>query len=160
MFDAYTHYPYDGGVIDENTNCRVFFHAHREDEYGHFHTFCEDENGDLVHIIMISMNEKGEPQMLSTVNTWVTGDKYVKADKLKKYLNNFYIDPNSYKKEKRLIQFVNNILSSYKDTCYELFEERDRWVKDYGFTNYREPFEDRQFEVLSYKKIDVFTDLN
>lgn len=60
-YDPYTHYPYDGGIKDENTGYQVFFHIHRENEYGHFHTFGTDEKGELVHLVLISMSEVGKP---------------------------------------------------------------------------------------------------
>lgn len=155
VFDPYNHYPYDGGISDKNSGYRIFFHAHRENEYGHFHTFATDENGDLVHLVLISMNEQGKPIALATVNRWVTDDKYVKADVLKKLLDNFQMDSNLFI-ERRVVEFVYNILNAYKEDIYEIFDERDKWISDYVNTNYNEPFEDREFEILSEKKIELF----
>lgn len=156
VFDPYTHYPYDGGISDEKTGYRIFFHAHRPNEYGHFHTFATDENGDLVHLILISMDEEGVPIALATVNKWVTGDKFVKLDKLKNLLDNFQMDSKLFV-EKRVVEFVYNMLNAYKETIYELFEERDKWITDYVNKNFNEPFEDREFEVLSERKIDIIS---
>jgi len=152
--DPYTHYPYDGGITDTDTDCRIFFHAHRENEYGHFHTFVTDDNGDLVHLVLISMNENGEPLGISTVNRWVTDDKYVKADVLKKYLKSFQMEASLFK-EKRIVEFVKLILNAYEKEIFELFDERDRWIENYINTNYREPFEDKDYEILSERKIDL-----
>ncbi|WP_337873515.1 hypothetical protein, partial [Ignavibacterium sp.] len=148
VFDPYTHYPYDGGITDEKTGYRIFFHAHRPNEYGHFHTFATDENGDLIHLVLISMNKEGEPIALATVNRWVTDDKYVKADLLKNYLDEFQMNPDLFV-EKRVVEFVYNILNAYKETIYELFDKRDEWIKDYVNKNFNEPFEDREYEILS-----------
>lgn len=156
VFDPYTHYPYDGGISDEKSGYRIFFHAHRPNEYGHFHTFDTDDNGDLVHLVLISMNEEGQPIALATVNRWVTDDKYVKADVLKKFLDNFQMDSNLFV-EKRVVEFVYNILNAYKETIYELFDERDKWIKDYVNKNFNEPFEDRDFEILSERKIELIS---
>lgn len=155
-YDPYTHYPYDGGITDERTGYRIFFHAHRPNEYGHFHTFATDENGDLIHLVLISMNKEGEPIALATVNRWVTDDKYVKADLLKKFLDGFQINPDLFV-EKRVVEFVYNLINAYKDAIYNLFDERDEWIKEYVNKNFNEPFEDRDFEILSEKKIDVFS---
>lgn len=133
-----------------------FFHAHRDDEYGHFHTFIEDEDGELVHLILISMNEKGEPIKLATVNRWVTGDKYVKAEKLKSLFDKFEMDANLFP-EKRLIEFVNYTFKAYKEDIYKLFDERDKWIYDYAGKYFREPYEDRDFEILSSKDINIFS---
>lgn len=156
VFDPYTHYPYDGGITDEKTGYRIFFHAHRPNEYGHFHTFATDENGDLIHLVLISMNKEGEPIGLATVNRWVTDDKYVKADVLKKFLDGFQMNPNLFV-ERRVVEFVYNTLNAYKDTIYDLFDERDKWISDYVNKNFNEPFEDREFEVISERKIEIYS---
>lgn len=154
VFDPYTHYPYDGGITDEKTGYRIFFHAHRPNEYGHFHTFATDENGDLIHLVLISMDEEGSPIALATVNRWVTDDKYVKADVLKKLLDNFQMDSKLFV-EQRVVEFVYNILNAYEDLIYDLFDERDEWIKKYVNKNFNEPFEDRDYEILSERKISL-----
>jgi hypothetical protein len=154
-FDPYVHYPFDGGIKDVQTGYQLFFHAHREDEYGHFHTFATDEDGELVHLALISMNKSGELIGLSTVNRWVTGDKYVKADKLKKLSSGFYMNPSLYK-DSRVIEFVNNVFKAYQNELNDIFDERDVWIKNYAAKYYREPFEDRHYEILSDTKINLF----
>jgi hypothetical protein len=156
VFDPYNHYPYDGGISDEETGYRIFFHAHRENEYGHFHTFALDEKGELVHLVLISMDEQGKPIALATVNRWVTNDKYVKADVLNKLLDNFQMDPKLFV-ESRVVEFVVNVIKGYKEIIYELFDERDKWIKDYVNKNFNEPFEDRNFEILSQRKIEIYS---
>lgn len=153
--DPFTHYPYEGGIKDEKTGCQLFFHAHRENEYGHFHTFTTDESGELVHLILISMNKQGEPIGLATVNRWVTGDKYVKAGLLKKFAGSFFVDPALYK-DKRVVEFVNHIFKAFQEEINNLYDERDNRISEYVDKNYREPFEDRDLEVLSYKKVNLF----
>lgn len=152
VFDPYTHYPFDGGIKDENTGYQLFFHAHRDNEYGHFHTFAKDEDGELIHLILISMNKIGEPIGLATVNGWVTGDKFVNADKLKKLSDSFYVNPALYKDQKT-VQFINYVFKAYKEEINILFDKRDKWIDEYVHKNYREPFEDREFEILSYQEI-------
>ena len=154
-FDPMVHYPFDGGIVDPKTNSRVFFHTHRKNEYGHFHTFVEDDNGNLIHLVLISMNKKGEPIGLSTVNRWVTGDKYVNSEELKLHFEKFKINKFLFKEE-RVLEFIENLFKAYKKEIFTLFEERDTWIKNYVNTYYNEPFEDRKFEVLSSIKIDVF----
>jgi len=155
-YDPYTHYPIDGGIKDENTGCQLFFHIHRENEYGHFHTFATDENGELVHLILISMSEEGRPIGLATVNRWVTGDKYVKAEILKKLTESFFVNPSLFK-DPKAVEFVNHIFKAYNGEINQLYDERDRWIINYVNNNYREPFEDREYEILSERKIDLFT---
>lgn len=153
-YDPNVHYPYDGGIKDDKTGCQLFFHIHRKNEYGHFHTFATDDKVELVHLILISMNETGEPIGLATVNRWVTGDKYVKADVLKMLADKFYVEPSLFK-DKRIVEFINYIFKAYKQEIFELFDERDIWIKNYVNKNFNEPFEDREFEILSFKKINL-----
>lgn len=154
IFDPYTHYPFDNGIKDEETGCQLFFHAHRENEYGHFHTFARDENNELIHLLLISMDKQGNPLALATVNRWVTGDKYVKADKLKSLSDNFFVNPDLYK-DIRVVEFINNIFKAYRDEIFQLFDERDKWINNYVNNYFREPFEDRDFEILSQKTISL-----
>jgi len=154
IYDPYTHYPYDGGIKDEQTGYQLFFHAHRKNEYGHFHTFATNEDGELVHLLLISMSEEGKPIGLATVNRWVTGDKYVKAVQLKNFAENWYVDPSLFK-DKRVVDFINTVFKSYTDEIKVLFDERDEWIKRYADKYYREPFEDRDHEVLSYKELNL-----
>jgi len=151
-YDPYTHYPQDGGIKDTKTGSQLFFHIHRKGEYGHFHTFMKDEDGELVHLILISMNKDGEPIGLATVNRWVTGDKYVKSDVLNKLSENYFVDTSLYS-DSRVVDFVNSIFIAYNEEIKQLYIERDKWIADYVNKNYREPFEDRDYEVISFKKI-------
>jgi hypothetical protein len=93
---------------------------------------------------------------LATVNRWVTDDKYVKADVLKLLLDNFQMDSKLFV-EQRVVEFVYNSLNAYKDIIYNLFEKRDEWIMDYVNKNFSEPFEDRDFEILSEKKISLYS---
>jgi hypothetical protein len=156
VYDPYTHYPYDGGIKDEKTGYQLFFHIHRQNEYGHFHTFATDENGDLILLVLISMDENGKPIALATVNRWVTGDKYVKADVLKRLTDNFYVNPSLFP-DPKVIVFINDIFKASTDEIYQLYVERDNWIMNYVNNKFREPFEDREYEILSEKKIDLYS---
>lgn len=152
IFDPYMHYPFDNGIKDKATGCQLFFHAHRENEYGHFHTFARDENDELIHLLLISMDKQGNPLALATVNRWVTGDNYVKADKLKSLSDNFFVNPDLYN-DIRVVEFINNIFRAYREDIFQLYDERDKWINNYVNNYFREPFEDRDFEILSQKHI-------
>ena len=153
--EASAHYPNEDSIEDKISECQIFFHAHRKDEYGHFHTFSKNEDGELVHLIMISMDKKGRPIALSTLNRWVTGDFFVNSDELKKLIIEFEMNHDLFP-DKRIIEFIENIFLGYNDLIFELFEERDESVINYVRKNTREPFEDRDIEILSTRKIDVY----
>jgi hypothetical protein len=111
------------------TGSRVFFHAHLENEYGHFHTFIEDDDGELVHLVKISVDEKGSSLAPATVNRWVTRDKYVKSDRMKELLQPFTIDPELFE-DQRVLIFTNNIMEGYTDYIHEIFDESGEWIKN------------------------------
>ncbi|OGV04000.1 MAG: hypothetical protein A2330_01425 [Ignavibacteria bacterium RIFOXYB2_FULL_36_7] len=115
-----------------------------------------DENGELVHLVLISMDEQGKPIVLATVNRWVTGDKYVKADVLKKLTKDFYVNPSLFTDQK-VVEFVNDIFKAYSEEIFQLYYDRDKWIIEYVNKNFREPFEDREFEILSERKINLYT---
>lgn len=75
---------------------------------------------------------------------------------MKKFLDNFQMDSNLFV-ERRVVEFVYNILNAYKDVIYDLFNERDNWINNYVNKNFNEPFEDREFEILSERKIDLIS---
>lgn len=153
--DAGTHYPYEDSVEDTETNCQVFFHAHRKNEYGHFHTFVNNEKGELVHLIMISMDKQGKPIALSTLNRWVTGDFFVKSGELKQLFAKFKMKHDLFP-DKRIIEFIENIFTAYEPLIFELFDERDNSITNYVEQHANEPFEDRDVEILSSRKIDLY----
>lgn len=154
--DPLVHYPFDGGVLDEKTGYRMFFHAHRKREYGHFHTFYEKPNGSLVHLIMVSLNKKGYPIKLSTVNRWVTGDVFVKADEMKEHFLSFKMNDELFP-DARIGGFVRNLFIEFETEILLLMEERDLAIQNYVKKNTREPFEDREVEILSSVAIEVQT---
>jgi hypothetical protein len=149
------HYPFEDSIEDTKTHCQVFFHAHRKYEYGHFHTFVNNEKGELVHLIMISMDKNGKPIALSTLNRWVTGDFFVKSNELKLLFDTFRMNHTLFP-DKRIIEFIENIFLAYREQIFELFDERDKTVTKYVEQNTREPFEDRDVEILSSRKINLY----
>ncbi len=114
-FFEWEHYP-DDDIRDEESHSQFFYHAHslddRTGEHGHFHTFLrkegmpediipadvpkpedeEPEYDDLSHLICISMNNRSLPQKLFTVNRWVTGETWYRAEDVIRMLDRFEID--------------------------------------------------------------------
>ena len=152
--NAMVHYPFDGGVVDQSTGYRVFFHAHRKKEYGHFHTFFEKPDGELIHLVMVSMDKKGYPIKLSTVNRWVTDETYVNASEVKQHFLKFNMDSALFP-DPRIGEFVSHLFKEYSKDIQRLLEQRDETIKDYVKTYAREPFEDRSLEILSTMDISV-----
>ena len=113
-FYQWNHYP-KGDIYDNETHSQYFYHAHvkgsRPGEHGHFHTFLRAKgmppgmtpaphDGDvewprddaaLSHLIGISMDKKGFPIGLFSVNRWVTGETWYPAENVIAMLAHFDI---------------------------------------------------------------------
>lgn len=148
VLDPYRHYPSDNGVSDPITGHRFFFHAHRDQEFGHFHTFSKDQYGAPVHLVMISIDEQGQPIALSTVNQWVTGTRHIEANQMRPFIDAFSMSPSCYK-QPDLVRFVTETIGSHTSEIETLFHERDAWLKQYRSKNTADPFKDKSHEILS-----------
>ncbi len=153
VFDPTRHYPSVAGIVDPSTGHRFFFHYHRPDEFGHFHTFSIDGYGAPVHIAMITINEAGRATTLSTTNQWVTGTRYIPADQMKPFIDGFAM-AKSAQKDPALVSFINELIQGNKANILELYIDRDRWIERYKKTSQGNPFKDEQHEVLSSKEIN------
>ena len=116
--------------------------------------FAQNEDGELVHLILIWMNEEGKPVGLVAANRCGTGDKYVNGKVLKELTENFFIEPSLHS-DPRVVEFVKNIFWSYNREIQQLYDERDNWITDFVSKYYREPVEDRDNEILSFKEIKL-----
>lgn len=152
VLDPYRHYPSDAGIEDPSTGHRFFFHAHRDREFGHFHTFSKDQYGAPVHLVMISIDEQGQPIALSTVNQWVTGTRHIKANQMRPFIDAFEMNPSCYK-QPDLVRFVTETIGSHQSEIEALFHERDSWLKEYRSQNTADPFKDKSHEILSSRTI-------
>lgn len=154
--DPYRHYPSKTGIRDPKTGHRFFFHAHRKQEYGHFHTFSMDEYGASIHVAMVSINDQGVPTLLSTTNQWVTGTRYIPASGMERHINAFSIEPSVYS-QPDLVRFVTAIIQSHQSELMDLYKERDEWLERYRKAHSKDPFKDTAHEVLSSLPMKVAT---
>ncbi len=92
-FYEFDHCP-PGDIYESEAHAQYYYHAHRDGEHGHFHTFMREagmpegvhpvaqsepgylkERDDrLSHLIAISMGRQGVPIALFTTNRWVTAE--------------------------------------------------------------------------------------
>ena len=176
-FYEWNHYP-KGDIFDHATHSQYFYHAHvkgqRKGEHGHFHTFLRAKgmaagvapapyNGDaewpegdsaLSHLIGISMNPKGFPIGLFSVNRWVTGEAWYVADDVVDMIERFDIDHASPSWPAN--KWVTAMLRLYHHQIVELVRKRDVVVADWQ-RKYpdRDVYEDRDLEITSTTAISV-----
>ena len=141
------HYPHPKGVHDESSGYRVFFHGHRNGEYGHFHTFIYHPKG-YTHLLMISLDKSGMPIMMSTLNQWVTNDVHMDEQEMIEAYSNFSMDPGLFP-DKRSYYFLSYLLKGYKTEIITLMKERTLALRSYFDINGKNPDTDENLEILS-----------
>ena len=141
------HYPHPKGVHDESSGYRVFFHGHRNGEYGHFHTFIYHPKG-YTHLLMISLDKSGMPIMMSTLNQWVTNDVHLDEQEMIEAYSNFSMDPGLFP-DKRSYYFLSYLLKGYKTDIITLMKERTLALRSYFDINGKNPDTDENLEILS-----------
>ena len=177
-FYEWDHYP-KGDVYDNETHGQYYYHAHPfadrfEQEHGHFHTFLrpkgmprgikpapvpgfqppKDPNDALSHLIAVSMDKMGFPFRLFTVNRWVTGEVWYKAEDVAALLDRFLID--RARPSWPVNRWITALLRLMKPQIVELLAMRDRtiaaWQENHPDVDV---FEDRDLEVTSYLDFSV-----
>lgn len=182
-FFEWDHLP-KGDVYDRETHAQYYYHAHAADkrfkgEHGHFHTFLrpkgmpagikpaslpdaqlpENKDDHLSHLIAVSMDPKGFPFRIFTVNRWVTGEVWHEASDVKRMLDRFVIDHTwpSWP----VNRWITAMVALYRPQIEVLVDERDRtvarWVAAEEESNspHETVFEDREREVTSYTDIQI-----
>ncbi len=172
-FYEYDHYP-KGDVFDPGSNAQFYYHAHRGDEHGHFHTFLREAGMDgamlpieqsdaefmherddtLSHVIAISMESRGQPIGLFTTNRWVTADTWYAAADVKLMLDRFEIDlahPSW-----PVNTWITAMLRLFRPQILELVDARDRAVAEWreGHPGI-DVFEDRDLGITSQCEISI-----
>lgn len=177
-FYEWDHYP-PGDVYDSETHSQFYYHAHPMDErfdneHGHFHTFLrpkgmppgikpaqvpdfqkpEDPDDELSHLVSIAMDSAGFPFRLFTVNRWVTGEVWYRADDVCTLLDYFNIDHTQ--PSWPVNRWVSGMLQLFRPQIKELLTVRDQtiaaWSERYPD---KDVYEDRDLEVTSFLDISV-----
>jgi hypothetical protein len=172
-FIKLNHYP-KGDVYDRDSHSQYYYHAHRPDEHGHFHTFLRKTGmpegvepvpeaasrdwpkGDkaLAHLIAISMDRYGTPIGLFTTNRWVTGETWYRAEDICTMLDRFVID-HAYPSWPTN-RWITAMLRLFRPQIETLILERDEmlraWVDKHPDADV---FEDRRLETISEAEVDV-----
>ena len=141
-------YLHEGEIYDPESHSQYFYHAHRSNEHGHFHTFQREQgmpagcwpaaqsdaafmkqrNDKVSHLIAISMNSAGRPCALFTTNRWVTADNWYAAEDVIMMLDRFEMDlawpswPTNI--------WLTAMLRLFRPQILTLVRERDATVRD------------------------------
>lgn len=153
--EAWRLYPGEYGIFDRRSGCQFYFHAHPEatHEAGHIHTvrFFPDHTA---HIVGISLAEDGWPQSLFTVNLWAVGDADERPERLKQFARQFRLHERQGPAD--AVRFVNLIFRAFLPEIEALQDAKAAALAAYRARHPgRDPFEDRELEILSSIPIDV-----
>lgn len=176
-FYEWNHYP-DGDIYDNTSHSQYYYHAHAEGErpgeHGHFHAFLrpkgmpegiepapvpdyaapEDPADELSHLVAISMDEKGFPRVLFTVNRWVSAEVWYAADDVIRMLDCFEMDlahPSW-----PVNRWITGMVRLFRPQLAALLTRRDRsiadWLEAHPDSN---PYKDHGLELTSVIDIDI-----
>jgi hypothetical protein len=175
-FFQWQHYP-KGDIFDRDSHSQHYYHAHpkgqRPGEHGHFHTFLRASgmkrgvepvpyNGDatwpvgsdaLSHLIAISMDAKGYPISMFTVNRWVTGESWYAAEDVCDMVDQFEID--HARPSWPVNRWVTGMVHLFSPLVKDLIRERDLALDARRQSHPGDVFEDKGLEVTSQSPISV-----
>jgi hypothetical protein len=167
------HYP-PGDIYDPASHSQYYYHAHRQGEHGHFHTFLREKGMDaamqpveqsrmdymearddtICHLIALSMDNAGYPLSLFTANRWVTAENWYSAGDTIAMLDSFEIDlvPPSWP----VNIWLTAMLRLFRPQIIKLIHERDAVIENWQRDHPNEDvFEDRGLEIVCETKISV-----
>jgi hypothetical protein len=172
-FYEWNHYP-DGDIFDPDSHGQHYYHAHRDEEHGHFHTFLRQPGMPKgsrpvankskekwprgkdapSHLIGISMDGYGFPIRLFTTNRWVTGECWYAADDVVAMLDLFVIDHAA--PSWPVNRWVSGMMQLFQPQIAELVIERDATIEGWRQQHpERDALEDRELDATSVLDISV-----
>lgn len=169
---AFEHHP-EGDVIDVAQGSQFYYHAHRGGaEHGHLHLFWHATASGRrsrarvgarrwvrtapSHLLAISLDARGLPVGMFTVNQWVTEGHWFDAASTLAMLDRFRVDGGA--DHAASCRWLAGFLRLYRPLAADLLVRRDRRLA-------RQPDaaaarRDRSLEVLSASRIDWSADLD
>lgn len=167
------HYPPDD-IVDHESGSQFYYHCHRSDgaEHGHLHLFWHATRDgrrrrapagtrrwvrtDPTHLLSISLDARGLPRALFTVNRWVTDGHWFDAATSLGLVDRFAMRP--VPGHEHSCEWVTAFLRMYRPLIAELLQQRDRRLA--RRPNLASALADRSLEVLSQVEIDWCADLD
>lgn len=145
---------------------RAYYHCHPANragnhrfkgEHGHFHLFVQTNSKPKKwsHVAAIAMDSMGQPLGWFTVNHWVTGEVWERADTLIRLLKSIpYTQPVSL-----VERWLLSILALSHNKLKALLLERDEILKQHELKN-DDAKQDREIYLLSEIPVNLMSLLN
>jgi len=172
-FLQYTHYP-DKDAYDPETASQYYYHAHRDGEHGHFHTFLREKGmpagispapqsdvpyrtdsiDSLCHLVAISMDSWGFPIGIFATNRWVVADTWYAAADIARMLDVFEMD--TARPSWVTNRWITAMIRLFRPEIVALIVKRDRRIRvAMAQSPGTDVFEDQKLETVVEKKINV-----
>lgn len=169
----FEHYPPDD-LVDRRSGSQFYYHSHRngELEHGHLHLFWHATASGLrrylrpgrrrwtrtapSHLFAISLDARGLPVALFTVNRWVTDGHWFDAATTMSQVDRFAmgdIDGHEFS-----CRWLSGFVQLYRPLIEDLLVKRDRRLARRA--NLMQALDDRKLELLSLIPIDWAADLD
>ncbi len=169
----FDHYPLDD-VVDMRHGAQFYYHAHRDGsrEHGHLHLFWHatasgrrryPRAGAMrwkrtapTHLFAISLDPRGLPVALFTINRWVTDGHWFDAPTVSAFVARFKL--GAIEGHAHSCRWLTGFVRLYGPLVDELLRQRDRLLARRG--DLASALADRRLEVLSRIPIDWPADLD
>lgn len=168
----FDHYPPDD-VVDRRRGSQFYYHAHRDGdlEHGHLHLFCHATAGGKrrylrpgrgwgrtapSHLLAISLDTRGLPVALFTVNRWVTDGHWFDVPTTMAFIDRFVLgDVDGHELSCR---WLTTFVHMYRPVIAVLLHQRDRCLA--RRTDKVAALADHHLEVLSMLPVNWAADLD
>lgn len=169
----FEHYPPDD-VVDLRHGSQFYYHAHRDGdrEHGHLHVFCHATASGRrrylrsghsrwtrtapTHLFAISLDARGLPVGLFTVNRWVTDGHWFDAPTTMSFVNRFAMD--AVEGHEHSCRWLTGFVRLYRPLIETLLVKRDQRLT--RRSDLEEALNDHRLEMLSLAPIDWAADLD
>jgi len=155
------HYP-PGDLVDPGSGSQCYYHCHRGDgEHGHLHLFRRPTpQRPLTHLIAISLDPRGLPLALFSVNRWVSEDRWLPAAGTLRLLEGVSLSGAGC--DPHLSGWLVHFLRFYRPTLETVLQQRDLRLKQMATSSaisLEAALEARDLEIPSHCSIDWAADL-
>jgi len=155
---AWQHYPH-GDVIDQDAGWQLYAHTHPAHhplpwglptEAAHLHLFQRSSQGELAHLLGLSLDARGQPLLWFTTNLWVTGGRWLDAAAA----HNALLQA-SWQRGGRLagvVAWLHDLIQAYRSPLADLLQKRDTAVGRIAATSnctMESALQDRTVSLLS-----------
>lgn len=169
----FDHYPTDD-LVDVRNGSQFYYHSHRDgdQEHGHLHLFWHAtatgrrryfragkprwNRTEPTHLFAISLDARGLPVALFTVNQWVTDGHWFDAAATLACVDRFAM--GELEGHEHSCHWLTGFVRLYRPLIKELLAKRDQRLK--RRSNLKPALQDRALELLSLLPIDWSADLD